>query len=303
MDAGGDGHGGPILVSGGLYERRSWPLRSRNGRELNLASGLLARFAPKFRKAAAPSVGDRLVYAVGDVHGRMDLLDSLIRQIAADALRIAPTKRPMLVFVGDYVDRGLESQGVNDRILALREEAGFEVRTLKGNHEEAMMNFLGDAAAGPEWCEYGGGQTLASYGVSQPKLRGDAAEWERTREEFGQLIPPSHLAFLAGLELILTVGDYAFVHAGLRPGLSIEDQDPHDLIWIRDVFLNERRPFEKVVVHGHTPEEEPFVGACRIGIDTGAYATGVLTAVRLAGEERTILQSKASRLGGGRAAV
>ena len=203
----------------------------------------------------------------------------------------------MLVFVGDYVDRGLEFKGVIDRILALRDDGGFEVRTLKGNHEEAMISFLSDAGAGPEWCEYGGAQTPASYGVSQPKLRGDAAEWERTREAFGRLIPPSHLAFLAGLELILTVGDYAFVHAGLRPGLSIEDQDAHDLMWIRDVFLNERRPFEKVVVHGHTPGEEPFLGSSRIGIDTGAYATGVLTAVRLFGEEREFLQSKAARLG------
>jgi serine/threonine protein phosphatase 1 len=93
------------------------------------------------------------------------------------------------------------------------------------------------------------------------------------------------------------VGDYAFVHAGLRPGLSIEDQDAHDLMWIRDLFLNERRPFEKVVVHGHTPDELPYIGPSRIGIDTGAYATGVLTAVRLAGEDRAILQSKASRLG------
>jgi len=262
-----------------------------------LASGLLARFAPKSRKTTRPSVGDRLVYAVGDVHGRLDLLEPLIRQIAADVLQVGPARRPMLVFVGDYIDRGLESKGVIDRIIALRAEAGFEVRTLKGNHEEAMINFLNDAASGPEWCEYGGAQTLTSYGVSQPKLRGDAAEWERTREAFGRLIPPSHLAFLSNLELILTVGDYAFVHAGLRPGLSIEDQDVHDLMWIRDVFLNERRPFEKVVVHGHTPEEEPFVGECRIGIDTGAYATGVLTAVRLVGEERAILQSRASRLG------
>jgi serine/threonine protein phosphatase 1 len=262
-----------------------------------LASGLLTRFAPKSRKTTRPSVGDRLVYAVGDLHGRLDLLEPLIRQISADVLQIGPARQPILVFVGDYVDRGLESKGVIDRIIALRAETGFEVRTLKGNHEEAMIRFLNDAASGPEWCEYGGVQTLISYGVSRPRLRGDAAEWERTREEFRRLIPPEHLAFLSNLELILTVGDYAFVHAGLRPGLSIEDQDVHDLMWIREPFLNARRPFEKVVVHGHTPQEEPFIGECRIGIDTGAYATGVLTAVRLVGEERAILQSRASRLG------
>ncbi len=202
----------------------------------------------------------------------------------------------MLVFVGDYVDRGLQSKGVIDYIIALRDQAGFEVRTLKGNHEEAMINFLRDAGAGAEWVQYGGAQTLASYGVTPPKLNGDAADWERAREEFGGLTPPAHLDFLSNLELILIVGDYAFVHAGLRPGVPIQDQDEHDLMWIRDIFLNERRPFEKVVVHGHTPAEEPFLGLCRIGIDTGAYATGVLTAVRLSGEERAILQSKAAHL-------
>jgi len=266
-------------------------------RILILVSGLLARFAPKSRSIAKPSTGERLVYAVGDVHGRLDLLDPLIRRIADDVLQLRPSERPMLVFVGDYVDRGLESKGVIDRLIGLRAEAAFEVRTLKGNHEEAMINFLSDAGAGAEWVEYGGGQTLVSYGVNPPKQRDNAAEWERAREEFGQRMPPSHLAFLSGLELIMVVGDYAFVHAGLRPGLSIQDQDEHDLMWIRDVFLNERRPFEKVVVHGHTPEEAPFVGERRIGIDTGAYATGVLTAVRLMGEERTILQVKASQIG------
>jgi len=245
---------------------------------------------------AKPTPGDRLVYAIGDVHGRLDLLDPLIVQIADDALARKPAQRPMLILMGDYIDRGLQSKQVIDRIITLRAAGAFEVRTLKGNHEEAMINFLGDASAGPEWVEYGGGQTLASYGVTQPKLRGDAADWERSREEFGRLIPAAHLTFLADLELILIVGDYAFVHAGLRPGLSIQDQNEHDLMWIRDVFLNERRPFEKVVVHGHTPEEAPYIGLCRIGIDTGAYATGVLTAVRLQGDDRAILQSKAAHL-------
>ena len=262
-----------------------------------LVSGFLARFSAKPRRPASkPSTGDRLVYAIGDVHGRLDLLEPLVRQIADDVLVRRPEKRPMLVFVGDYIDRGQHSKGVIDYIIALRDQGGFEVRTLKGNHEEAMINFLGDATAGAEWVEYGGAQTLASYGVTPPKLNSDAADWERTREEFGRLTPQAHLDFLSRLELILVVGDYAFVHAGLRPGVTIQDQDEHDLMWIRDVFLNERRPFEKVIVHGHTPDEQPFIGLCRIGIDTGAYATGVLTAVRLSGEDQTILQSKAAHL-------
>ena len=261
-----------------------------------MVSGFLARFSAKARPTVRPTTGDRLVYAIGDVHGRLDLLEPLVRQIADDTLARKPAKRPMLVFVGDYIDRGLQSKTVIDYIIGLREQAGFEVRTLKGNHEEAMMNFLADAKQGAEWVEYGGAQTLLSYGVAPPKMSSDAAEWERAREDLGRLAPPEHLAFLSKLELIMVVGDYAFVHAGLRPGVSIQDQDEHDLMWIRDLFLNERRPFEKVVVHGHTPEEAPFVGACRIGIDTGAYATGVLTAVCLSGEEQVFLQAKAAHL-------
>ena len=251
-----------------------------------------ARFASRPQKPPNPTPGGRLVYAVGDVHGRLDLLDRMIRRLADDVLSIGPTARPLLVFLGDYVDRGPESKGVIDRIIALRAEVGFELRTLKGNHEQAMIAFLGNAAAGPAWADHGGRPTLASYGVVPPKLRGDIPGWERTRQDFNQAVPASHLAFLAGLEPILLVGDYVFVHAGLRPGRSIKDQDEHDLLWIRDPFLKDRRPFEKVVVHGHTPEEAPFLGTRRIGIDTGAYATGVLTAVRLSGEGRVILQSK-----------
>ena len=215
----------------------------------------------------------------------------MIRRLADDVLSVGPTARPLLVFLGDYVDRGPWSKGVIDRIIGLRAEVGFEVRTLKGNHEQAMIAFLGNAAAGPAWADHGGRPTLASYGVVPPKLRGDAAGWEQTRQDFIQSLPPSHLDFLAGLNPILLVGDYVFVHAGLRPGRSIDDQDEHDLLWIREPFLRDRRAFAKVVVHGHTPEEVPFVGTRRIGIDTGAYATGVLTAVRLNGEERVILQS------------
>lgn len=244
------------------------------------------------RPASSPSsTGGRLVYAVGDVHGRLDLLDTLIGRIRKDALEHDGRPRPILIFVGDYVDRGADSRGVVDRVLELSVGGEFEVRALKGNHEEALLAFLSDPNFGPTWAEHGGVQTLASYGVSTPILRMDAGQWSRAREAFVRALPPDHLRFLVGLELTLVVGDFLFVHAGVRPGVPIEDQAEHDLLWIRKDFLGSSRPSDKIVVHGHTPAEAPFLGPHRIGIDTGAYATGVLTAIRLLDGERRLIQA------------
>jgi serine/threonine protein phosphatase 1 len=228
---------------------------------------------------------------VGDVHGRLDLLDPLLDQIRADAARLAVERRPVLVFVGDYVDRGVASKGVIDRVIALKREDRFEVCALKGNHEEALLAFLEDPYFGPTWSEQGGAQTLLSYGVTAPMMRTDEEQWEKARQAFAAALPADHLRFLQGLALMAVFGDYVFVHAGLRPGVALEAQSEHDLLWIRQEFLNSSRPFEKIVVHGHTPAEEAFLGDNRIGIDTGAYATGVLTAVRLEGANQRFIQA------------
>lgn len=228
---------------------------------------------------------------MGDVHGRLDLLDPLLDRILQDARDMEGSTRPVLVFVGDYVDRGAASKGVIDRVIGLQAGTDFEVKALKGNHEEAMLAFLDDPDFGPTWIEHGGAQTLASYGVTPPILRMDTLAWEKARDAFAEAVPPAHLAFLGALELMAVVGDYVFVHAGLRPGVPLEAQREPDLLWIRQDFLNAARPFEKIVVHGHTPVEEPFLGEHRIGIDTGAYATGVLTAVRLEDGERRLIQA------------
>ena len=235
-----------------------------------------------------------MIYAVGDVHGRLDLLDPLLQQIREEALTaVDHLPKPILIFVGDYIDRGAASKGVIDRVIALQRERTFEVRALKGNHEEALLAFLEDASFGPTWCENGGTQTLVSYGVNPPILRGDTEAWVEARNAFEQALPAEHLGFLASLELNVVYGDYVFVHAGLRPGVPLGAQQERDLLWIRQEFLSARRPFEKIVVHGHTPSEEPFMGAHRIGIDTGAYATGLLTAVRLEDDDRRLIQSAA----------
>jgi len=234
----------------------------------------------------------RLVYAVGDIHGRADLLGRLMSLIDLDVAERPPAERPALVFLGDYIDRGPDSRAVVDLVLSAADERGFEVRTLMGNHEQVMVQFLADARIGPSWAEYGGLQTLASYGVTPPVLRSGAEAWEAARQALSDAIPKRHLQFFAGLEMYAAYGDYVFVHAGVRPGVAMEDQSENDLLWIRDDFLRARAPFDGVIVHGHTPSPSPFLGPNRIGIDTGAYATGVLTAIRLSEAPPAILQSR-----------
>jgi serine/threonine protein phosphatase 1 len=252
---------------------------------------LLSKAAPK--PTVAKSTGGRVAYAVGDVHGRLDLLRRLVGIISDDHARVASDDRPLLIFLGDYVDRGDDPRGVIDLVLALAQHSAFEVRCLKGNHEEALLQFLADPTSGPVWAQHGGASTLLSYGVQPPADRLNPDGWEETRQALAVALPAEHLAFFQGLELSLCLGDYMFVHAGVRHGVDLAEQSEHDLLWIRRPFLEEKRPFDKMIVHGHTPSEQPFVGANRIGVDTGAYATGVLSAVRLCGADRAFLSTGA----------
>ncbi|RAK57153.1 metallophosphoesterase family protein [Phenylobacterium deserti] len=249
----------------------------------------------KRSREVLPSTGGRLVYAVGDVHGRLDVLQMLVRDIANDVLATRPPERPVLIFLGDYVDRGPDSRGVVDLILTLKSDPAFDVTVLKGNHEEALMQFVQDPGFGSTWLDHGGGATLAAYGVQPPSTRMDSDTWAATRDALNAALPASHRAFYQQLELMRVVGDYAFVHAGVRPGVALEDQSERDLLWIRHEFIRDRGPFGKVIVHGHTPSEEAQLTPCRIGIDTGAYATGVLTAVRLYGDSQSLIQARSQR--------
>lgn len=232
---------------------------------------------------------------MGDVHGRLDALQPLIAQIADDLQATHPAEPALLVFLGDYVDRGPDSKGVVDLVLKMKAASGLETRALKGNHEEALLQFLDQPSFGATWMEHGGGPTLVSYGVQPPPTRTDNEAWAQTAELLGKALPPEHREFYAGLELMLTVGDYAFVHAGVRPGVALEDQLEKDLLWIRQEFLQEKGPFGKVIVHGHTPMEEAQLLPHRLGVDTGCYATGVLTAVRLHDTDQRLIQAKAER--------
>jgi serine/threonine protein phosphatase 1 len=252
-----------------------------------------AMFAKLFGSRASKSAvvppriaeGTRL-YAVGDIHGRLDLLSELERRIADDAAA-SGAARNAIVYLGDYIDRGDQSREVVDRLID-QPLPGFERALLLGNHEDSMLQFLVDVQIGPAWLGFGGAATLLSYGVRPPSSDRDLV---RAQEELRAKLPERHLAFLRGLQLYHVEGDYYFVHAGVRPGVKLDDQRPSDLLWIRDEFLRSRRDFGKIVVHGHTITEAPEIRRNRIGIDTGAFASGTLTSLVLQGESWSFLQT------------
>lgn len=230
-----------------------------------------------------------LVYAVGDIHGRSDLLSQLLRQVEADAAR-QDAAHKTLIFVGDYVDRGPDSRGVLETLLYGLPE-GFSAHFLKGNHEELLLEFLEDPGRLDHWRMNGGEATMTSYGVDVNRLVEEGAPADVWREAFMVRLPLAHFDFLRHLKLQVLLGGYLFVHAGVRPGVPLSAQDDFDLIWIRDAFLNADEPFGKVVVHGHSPASEPVVRSNRIGIDTGAVFSGHLTALRLQNGKRSFLQT------------
>ena len=236
--------------------------------------------------------GGELIYAVGDIHGRYDLLKGLLELILADWQPRAAARRPLLIFCGDYVDRGPQSAEVIEAMVWLQRRGDVQACFLKGNHEQALMRFLDNPTDCAGWLRFGGVETLASYGVPAPPPD-DPAACFRARDQLLERMPSSHLRFMERLELMLVVGDYAFVHAGVQPGTGLKDQREEDLLWIRQEFLEDEGPFEKVIVHGHSwTDSQPQLHPHRIGIDTGAYATGVLSAVRLDGDDIGLIQAR-----------
>lgn len=221
------------------------------------------------------------IYAVGDIHGCLDQLNAVLGRIEAD-LAARPHDDPLLVCVGDYVDRGPDARGVIDRLLAYAET--FPTVLLFGNHDEVFLDFLKgrlDTQAAALWQKpsMGGARTLASYGLA-PGTSPEAAR---------RAVPEAHYAFLRTAPLFHRVGDYIFVHAGLRPGIPMNRQDPHDLNWIRDPFLTATEPHPGIVVHGHTPVEVACHHGNRIEIDTGAVFGGPLTCLVLEDDTAELL--------------
>lgn len=237
------------------------------------------------------------VYAIGDIHGRLDLLERLLCDIARDR-KDTPAKRNVLIFLGDYVDRGPSSKGVID-CLTSKLPSGFETVFLKGNHEDLMLRFIKAPSAdkkdieGPNWMMNGGEETLESYGVDIPSAeRGRAIDIDSAVQGLRAKIPKEHLSFLKNLSLSHVEGDFAFVHAGFKPGVTLARQTESDMIWIRDEFLIDTRLFDNhVAVHGHSIRAQPEVKPNRIGIDTGAWYSGKLTALALEKDEYWFLHT------------
>jgi serine/threonine protein phosphatase 1 len=245
--------------------------------------------------APPPSVPDgQRVYAVGDIHGRLDLLDQLLAMIAADDVARGPAATT-IIFLGDLVDRGPESAGVVERLRQLA-ATDPRLRFLTGNHEEVFHHAVhsdGDEAL-KFFCRIGGRETILSYGVSEADY--NAMDYPELKAALTDLVPESHLTFIAGFEEMIEIGDYLFVHAGIRPDIPLADQRPRDLRWIREPFLSHASPHCRMVVHGHSILPDVDLQENRIGIDTGAYASGKLTAIGLQGEARWVLQTEGAPL-------
>ena len=236
-----------------------------------------------------PAVPDgRLIYAIGDVHGRLDCLDGLLTKIFADERD--QNAIGSLIFLGDLIDRGPDSAGVICRVIELC-EARNNSRVIGGNHEQLLREALdGNIKSLRLFMQVGGIPTAHSYGVSlDAYYNGDLLVFLETLRA---AVPPQHRSFLENLEGMIIEGDYAFVHAGVRPGVPFKAQRELDLRWIRNEFLSYRKDLEKTVVHGHTIVDQVEELSNRVAIDTGAWRTGVLTAMGFSGEDRWIIQEK-----------
>lgn len=235
---------------------------------------------------ARPALPDGLrVYAIGDVHGRLDLFDEVLDKIDRNEMD-KPIARSLTVVLGDMIDRGPKSREVVQRILGL--SARRWILAMRGNHEQCLLDFLQDPEVLTSWGQWGAFPTLLSYGL---KFGGNT-DAQKRRELQGELLaalPPAHLAFFRELPVSFSCHGYFFAHAGVRPGIALDKQQPEDLLWIREEFLAYDRPFERIIIHGHTPVPEPEVLPHRINIDTGAYATGRLTCLMIEGDRISFL--------------
>ena len=232
------------------------------------------------------------IYCIGDIHGRADLLAQMHRLVLADSTGFEGTKK--LLYLGDYIDRGESSKEVIE-ILLNDGLPDFETIYLRGNHEQALLDFLQHPEATASWLGFGGLATLLSYGVvlRRPPLSGSAraTDLQDVALRLRQALPASHLKFFEKSQLSYQEGSYCFVHAGIRPGIPLQSQHRDDLLWIRREFIDYKAPHQYIVVHGHTPTPAAEILPNRIGLDTGAYYSGVLTCLVLEGGTQRLLQT------------
>jgi serine/threonine protein phosphatase 1 len=230
----------------------------------------------------------RRVYAVGDIHGRLDLLDKLLARINND-IALRPTARSVYVFLGDYIDRGPSSRETIDRLI----EHGktHETVFLKGNHELIALKCLTDQKLFDQWLRLGGLETLISYGVP-PEILANGKPIVRLQSAFHSALPQTHFRFFRDLQNSFMCGDFFFAHAGVKPNVELSHQKESDLLWIRGEFLFSNCDFGKIVIHGHTPTREIEVGLNRINIDTGAFATGRLTCLVMEDSSLSVIDTR-----------
>ena len=254
----------------------------------------MRQFFSALKRRRAPQLPEGVrVYAVGDVHGRADLLAQLLSQIDSH-LGQNPVSRPIEVFLGDYVDRGPNSRDVIDLLISRRNS--HETIFLKGNHEKYILDFLRDPRVWDVWSQYGGFATLLSYGL-KPPINTSPADGKELARTFADLLPRDHMLFLSCLIPSFTCGDFFFVHAGVKPGIPLDQQAEKNLLWIRDDFLLSEDDFGKYIVHGHTPVREPDIRSNRANIDTGAFVTGCLSCLVIEGEDMQIIAQNSDSAG------
>ncbi len=232
--------------------------------------------------APDPAVPDGMrVYAIGDIHGRLDLFEVLARAIESDDAAL-PAAQTVIILLGDLVDRGPDSAGVLAKARSWQRER--KVRILSGNHEEMFLKSFDNPDMLRHFLRHGGRETLLSYGIAKKAYMN--ATLEEVMNLMAEHIPPEERAFIEAFEDSITMGDYFFAHAGVDPATALDEQKVHELRWIREPFLSHHQPLEKTIVHGHTIIEAPVDNGVRIGIDTGAYSSGILTALVLEGTDR-----------------
>lgn len=228
------------------------------------------------------------VYSIGDIHGRADLLLQLLALIDRDSADF--TGYLLLIYLGDYIDRGSNSKQVID-ILLKQHRPRFRHIYLRGNHEQTLLDFLDNADVGRSWLNYGGQTTLVSYDVKIAKIPTKREEYINLQQQLADNIPETHLKFFNNTTFSISVGNYFFVHAGINPNYSLKKQQLEDFLWIRDEFIASKKIYEKIIVHGHTISHQVELLPNRIGIDTGAFCTGILTCLILETDQQRLLQT------------
>jgi serine/threonine protein phosphatase 1 len=229
-----------------------------------------------------------VVFAIGDVHGRADLLRTLLTFIRTGHSE-SGNEKTVVIGLGDYVDRGPDSAGAIQALCDFRRDYNMELVWLRGNHEAMFANFMeAPNQIGPEWLAQGGLETIRSYGCDVGRRPYD---FDKVRDDMARRLPIQHIGFLENLRSSFTIGDFFFCHAGVRPNIALTSQSERDLMWIRSGFADRDMPFDKVIIHGHTPVTAPEVRIHRINIDTGAYISGVLTCLAIDNRSIGFIQS------------